>query len=58
MPLAELPYDLLLPDVDAAQRHPGVAALLDLVTGAAFAAEVAALPGCSTTRTGQQVRRS
>jgi putative molybdopterin biosynthesis protein len=63
LPLAELPYDLLLPAAATAEPagpagFPGLEALLDLVTGAGFAADVAAVPGCSATRTGQRVRQS
>ncbi len=53
VPLAHERYDLVIPAEH--REHPPVQALLDTLTSPAFRAEVAALPGYDTSRTGAVV---
>lgn len=55
MPLSEVRFDLVIPDEHTS--HPVVRAMLDVLSGARLRADLAGLPGYSTSGTGDVVAR-
>jgi molybdate-binding protein len=55
VPLTEVRFDLVIPDEHSS--HPVIQALLEVLQGARLRMDLAALPGYSTSRTGNVVAR-
>ncbi len=55
VPLTEVRFDLVIPDEHSS--HPVIQAMLDVLQGARLRMDLAALPGYSTSRTGNVVAR-